>query len=130
MDLAATLRKTHYVDMSGGFRDADTIASLYAAINRLLRVEAHPPPAKHVPVAEPSVPDKPIPPSATVRAAMIVGGFTLAAAVIAGIFGLWQSTFSGGGSATPANSGGHADSSHKYPCNSNGRFTGCYCLPH
>ena len=34
-ELAVFLRKTHYVDMSRGFHDANIIAGLYAAINRL-----------------------------------------------------------------------------------------------
>lgn len=92
--LATILRRTQYVDMSGGFRDPTTIATLYAALTHLL--SAIPPhPAKPItpaPTPEPPVPDKKkLDP--TIRAAYIGGAFVSIAAIIAGILGLWQGIF-------------------------------------
>ncbi len=60
-DLAEILRRMQYVDMSGGFRDANTIASLYAAITRLKSAipQQPPPPVTLTPTAQPPVPDTP-----------------------------------------------------------------------
>lgn len=93
-DLAVVLRRTHYVDMSGGFRDANTIASLYAALTRLLNAIPQQllNPVTLTPTPEPPVPDKKKP-DPNIRAAYIGGGFVLIAAVIAGVFGLWQGYF-------------------------------------
>ncbi|MEO1668155.1 MAG: TIR domain-containing protein [Chloroflexota bacterium] len=90
-DLAPMLRKTQYVDMAGGFRDPNTIAALYAAITRLLDAVPQQPvtPQTNTPTPEPPVPDKKKA-DPTLRAAYIAGGFALLAAVIAGVFGLWQ----------------------------------------
>lgn len=59
-DLAVVLRRLHYVDMSNGFRDAATIASLYAAMKRLFDLVPASPimPANPQPIVEPLVPDK------------------------------------------------------------------------
>lgn len=93
-DLAVVLRRTQYVDMSGGFRDANTIASLIAALTRLLNAIPQQPlnPVTLTPTPQPPVLDKKRPDS-NIRAAYIGGGFVLVAAIIAGIFGLWQGYF-------------------------------------
>jgi formylglycine-generating enzyme required for sulfatase activity len=59
-DLKPILQRTQYVDLSGGFKDANMIAGLYAAINRLLaRVPAQAqPPQTPDPIPQPPVPDK------------------------------------------------------------------------
>lgn len=93
-ELADTLRKTQYVDMTGGFNNANTISKLYAAINRLVGADKnHDKSLLSVhPTPEPSVPDKRKVDS-NIRAAYIGGAFLLVSVLIAGIFGLWQGVF-------------------------------------
>ncbi len=59
-DLATVLRRTQYVDMSKGFKDPRVNASLYAAMNRLLKQspDTTPAPTSPEPVVEPDVLDK------------------------------------------------------------------------
>lgn len=95
-DVASFLRNVQYVDLTNGFRDPDTFAALYAAINRLLRSVTDAPPTPRIghPVPEPIVPDKTVD-SSDFRATYIAGIFSLLAAIIAGVFTLWQSAFEG-----------------------------------
>jgi formylglycine-generating enzyme required for sulfatase activity len=92
-DLAAVLRRTQYVDLSSGFKDANTTASLYAAVHRLLKqVPQEPsPPVMIESVPQPIVPDKPK--SGTNRGAISVGVFALIMLMIVGIFLLRPDVF-------------------------------------
>ncbi len=92
-DLAPILRRTQYVDMSGGFH-TNTISALYAALKHLLDAIPQQPakPVASSPTPEPPVPDKKKPDS-SIRVAYIGGAFLLISVVIAGIFGLWQGYF-------------------------------------
>jgi formylglycine-generating enzyme required for sulfatase activity len=93
-DLAAVLRETQYIDMSGGFRDPVISAELYASINVLRDIVPQQPviPRTPAPTPEPLVPDKKKTDTA-IRATYIAGAFALLAAIIAGVFGLWQGVF-------------------------------------
>lgn len=91
--LAEELAKTQYVDMSRGFRNRDSNAKLYGAINRLLTVvpDQAPEPLKPHAITEPLVQDKPI--NANIKTTYIAGVFLLISVVIAGIFGLLNGVF-------------------------------------
>jgi formylglycine-generating enzyme required for sulfatase activity len=92
-DLGEVLRRTHYVDMSGGFANPNTIASLYAALSRLSNdIVRASTPQQPTPTPQPIVPKRDAPDPA-VRAAYIAGGFAILTAVIIGLFGLWQGVF-------------------------------------
>ncbi|MBN1202382.1 MAG: SUMF1/EgtB/PvdO family nonheme iron enzyme [Anaerolineae bacterium] len=86
-DLAALLRRTHYVDMSRGVRDTGAITRLYASAHRLLdEVPPKPPPPQSPqPISRPPVPDKP--PERSARGLWVAGAvialLALAAIVIA-----------------------------------------------
>lgn len=96
-DFAAILRRTQFVDLSGGFRDATIIASLYAAINRLfqLSISPAPPPQTPQPTPQPSVPDKKK--SVRVRPFIIIAALI----VIAGVAALFSALQNNPGSSTP-----------------------------
>jgi formylglycine-generating enzyme required for sulfatase activity len=82
-DLSNVLRHIQYIDMAEGFGDALTIASLYAAINELLELEADeiPEPTHDHPVPQPPVQDKKTWQSRFIERRMII-----VAAIITGIF--------------------------------------------
>jgi formylglycine-generating enzyme required for sulfatase activity len=82
-DLSDVLRHIQYIDMAEGFRDALTIASLYAAINELLESESDekPEPATDYPVPQPPVQDK-----KSWRSRLNESQRIIIAAVITGIF--------------------------------------------
>lgn len=90
-DLAELLRKTQYVDMSRGFKSADTQAVLYGSINRLLQAITTQTqiPRETQATPQPIVEDK----IQRDSSAWIAGGFLLLSVIIAGIFGLWQGVF-------------------------------------
>jgi sulfatase modifying factor 1 len=92
-DLATFLKKTQYVDMSGGFRDPEILSALYASLARLLTApQSTADPVTVTPTPEPPVPDKKEKDS-SIRVAYIGGVFLLVSVIIAGIFGLWQGVF-------------------------------------
>ncbi len=64
-ELAEVLRRTQYVDLSRGFKDAQRVAELYAAINELLRLRPIQPPTPltPLPVEQPTVKDLPVSPN-------------------------------------------------------------------
>jgi hypothetical protein len=83
-DLADILRQTQFVDVSGGFKDYQASAALYAAINSLLKhspLRASAAPSKSQPVREPSVfvRESPRPKSIVSRWPILLGGLTLGA---------------------------------------------------
>lgn len=92
-DLAVILRRTQYVDMSGGL-NPDTISDLYAALTGLLNNIPRQPatPITLTPTPEPPVQDKKSG-DINIRVAYIGGGFLLLSVVLGGIFGLWQGIF-------------------------------------
>lgn len=60
VDLADVLRRTHYINLSNNIRNVDLIATLYAAVNRLLQqsVAKSLPPQNPQPTPQPIVLDK------------------------------------------------------------------------
>jgi formylglycine-generating enzyme required for sulfatase activity len=101
-DLSEVLRRTQYVDISGGFKDANTTASLYAAVHRLLKQvpQQSLPSVTSQPIPQPTVPDKPKS-AARIKPVFILVMLALVVVISTGIFVFRQGMFATSDNITP-----------------------------